>query len=145
MGRSVVRHSSRKVPKREQKPSTNKSVSPDTISPYHSFTPLEAESLRKDLLSWYERHKRDLPWRRLAVAESDPDRRSYAVWVSEVMLQQTQVSTVIDYYNKWMKTWPTIQDLAQASLEVRLPMLRYHEMFSLVSPDMLERPNCVLG
>ncbi|XP_072275400.1 adenine DNA glycosylase [Pyxicephalus adspersus] len=117
MGRPVVRHSSRKIPKREQKPPTTKSDSPGTIPPYHSFTHLEAESLRKDLLAWYDRCKRDLPWRRLASSESDPDRRAYSVWVSEVMLQQTQVSTVIDYYNKWMKTWPTIQDLAKASLE----------------------------
>ncbi|XP_069835479.1 adenine DNA glycosylase isoform X1 [Dendropsophus ebraccatus] len=52
-----------------------------------------------------------------ASAEPDLDRRAYSVWVSEVMLQQTQVSTVIDYYTKWMKTWPTVQDLAEASLE----------------------------
>uniref|UniRef100_A0A671US09 Adenine DNA glycosylase n=1 Tax=Sparus aurata TaxID=8175 RepID=A0A671US09_SPAAU len=39
------------------------------------------------------------------------------VWVSEIMLQQTQVATVIDYYNKWMKRWPTVQDLAAATLE----------------------------
>ncbi|XP_029815801.1 adenine DNA glycosylase-like, partial [Manacus vitellinus] len=38
-------------------------------------------------------------------------------WVSEIMLQQTQVATVIDYYNRWMQKWPTLQALAQASLE----------------------------
>ncbi|KAG8555087.1 hypothetical protein GDO81_017579 [Engystomops pustulosus] len=52
-----------------------------------------------------------------ASSESDMERRAYAVWVSEVMLQQTQVATVIDYYTKWMKTWPTVQHLAMASLE----------------------------
>ncbi|XP_040190755.1 adenine DNA glycosylase, partial [Rana temporaria] len=112
MGRSAVGDSSRKIPKKEQKTPTKKSDSRG-----HSFTPPEAEFLRRDLLTWYDAHKRDLPWRRLAGEESDPDRRAYSVWVSEVMLQQTQVSTVIDYYNKWMKTWRTVQDLATASLE----------------------------
>ncbi|XP_016155867.1 PREDICTED: adenine DNA glycosylase isoform X2 [Ficedula albicollis] len=53
-----------------------------------------------------------------AATEPDADRRGYAVWVSEIMLQQTQVATVIDYYNRWMQKWPTLQALAQASLEV---------------------------
>ncbi|KFZ63931.1 A/G-specific adenine DNA glycosylase, partial [Podiceps cristatus] len=52
-----------------------------------------------------------------AAAEPDADRRAYAVWVSEIMLQQTQVATVIDYYNRWMQKWPTLQALARASLE----------------------------
>ncbi|KAM9384440.1 adenine DNA glycosylase [Pholidichthys leucotaenia] len=51
------------------------------------------------------------------MTESDINIRTYAVWVSEIMLQQTQVATVIDYYNKWMKRWPTVQDLAAATLE----------------------------
>ncbi|XP_062854791.1 uncharacterized protein LOC134317972 [Trichomycterus rosablanca] len=54
---------------------------------------------------------------RTAATEEDADVRTYAVWVSEVMLQQTQVATVIDYYNRWMKKWPTVQELAGASLE----------------------------
>ncbi|PHT72522.1 A/G-specific adenine DNA glycosylase [Capsicum annuum] len=45
------------------------------------------------------------------------DKRGYAVWVSEVMLQQTRVSTVIDYFKRWMNKWPTLHHLAQASLE----------------------------
>lgn len=48
---------------------------------------------------------------------SDPDQRAYSIWVSEVMLQQTQVATVIEYYNKWIKRWPTVLDLAKATLE----------------------------
>ncbi|XP_055580428.1 adenine DNA glycosylase isoform X1 [Falco cherrug] len=84
----------------------------------HLFSdPAEIAALRGDLLGWYDRCKRDLPWRTLAAAELDTDRRAYAVWVSEVMLQQTQVATVIDYYNRWMQKWPTLQALAQASLE----------------------------
>ncbi|KAF3834906.1 hypothetical protein F7725_027464 [Dissostichus mawsoni] len=53
----------------------------------------------------------------LWLTESDLNIRTYAVWVSEIMLQQTQVATVINYYNKWMKRWPTVQDLATATLE----------------------------
>jgi len=61
------------------------------------------------LLAWYHKHKRDLPWRKT----KDP----YAIWVSEIMLQQTQVATVIDYYHRFLKRFPTIQNLAQAKEE----------------------------
>ncbi|XP_037683301.1 adenine DNA glycosylase isoform X4 [Choloepus didactylus] len=89
-----------------------------SVSPYHLFrNPAEVTAFRGSLLSWYDREKRDLPWRRRAEGEVDLDRRAYAVWVSEVMLQQTQVATVIDYYTRWMQKWPTLQDLASASLE----------------------------
>ncbi|HVU01530.1 MAG TPA: A/G-specific adenine glycosylase [Polyangiaceae bacterium] len=64
------------------------------------------EAVQRALLPWYEEHRRDLPWRRT----SDP----YAVWVSEVMLQQTQVATVRDYYARWMKRFPTVSALAKA-------------------------------
>src|SRR5512139_973444 len=64
-------------------------------------------SLVLDLLDWYAQHARSLPWRGI----SDP----YAVWVSEVMLQQTRVETVIPYYQRWMEHFPTVSDLAQAS------------------------------
>ncbi len=58
------------------------------------------------LLSWYQHHGRDLPWRRTR----DP----YAIWVSEIMLQQTQVKTVIPYYQHWLTVFPTVQTLAAA-------------------------------
>jgi A/G-specific adenine glycosylase len=61
------------------------------------------------LLQWYEREKRDLPWRRTR----DP----YAILVSEVMLQQTQVARVVPRYEAWLARWPTVQALAAASLE----------------------------
>ncbi|XP_043941823.1 adenine DNA glycosylase isoform X2 [Protopterus annectens] len=77
----------------------------------------ETASIRQNLLMWYDRCKRDLPWRRLAESEPDLNRRAYVVWVSEIMLQQTQVATVIDYYNRWMQKWPTFHVLAEASLE----------------------------
>ena len=58
------------------------------------------------LLHWYRRHRRDLPWR----GTRDP----YRIWVSEVMLQQTRVATVIPYYERFLKRFPTIESLAKA-------------------------------
>ena len=62
-----------------------------------------------DLIRWFNRHKRDLPWRQT----KDP----YKIWVSEIMLQQTHVSTVIPYYQRWIKEFPTPKAVAQASEE----------------------------
>ena len=59
------------------------------------------------LLDWFRLNARDLPWRRT----SDP----YAIWVSEIMLQQTQVKTVIPYWNRWMRELPTIEAVTKAS------------------------------
>ncbi len=61
------------------------------------------------LLAWFDRHKRDLPWRRT----SDP----YRIWVSEVMLQQTQVDRVIGYYERFMAAFPSVEALAQTPLD----------------------------
>ncbi|XP_055474541.1 adenine DNA glycosylase isoform X1 [Psammomys obesus] len=89
-----------------------------SVSRYHLFRDMaDVVTFRRNLLSWYDQEKRDLPWRRWVEEEANLDRRAYAVWVSEVMLQQTQVATVIDYYTRWMQKWPTLQDLASASLE----------------------------
>ncbi len=63
--------------------------------------------IASQLLSWYSQHGRTLPWR----GHPDP----YAVWVSEIMLQQTRVETVIPYFKKWMEQFPTVKDLAEAS------------------------------
>jgi A/G-specific adenine glycosylase len=60
-----------------------------------------------ELLAWYAHHGRDLPWRRTR----DP----YAILVSEVMLQQTQVSRVVPRYTAWLQRWPTVQALAHAA------------------------------
>jgi len=65
--------------------------------------------LRKKLLAWYETQRRDLPWREGAT--------SYRIWISEVMLQQTQVETVIPYYRRFLKRFPDIRSLAEAELE----------------------------
>jgi A/G-specific adenine glycosylase len=64
-------------------------------------------SLRTRLLRWYDENRRDLPWRR----SRDP----YGVLVSEFMLQQTRVETVLPYYDRWMARWPAVTDLAAAT------------------------------
>ena len=65
--------------------------------------------LSNQLLSWYSSNKRDLPWR----LTKDP----YKIWISEIMLQQTQVATVIPYYKKWMSSFPDIKTLACADYD----------------------------
>lgn len=72
------------------------------------------EQFRQNLVEWFNKEKRDLPWRRT----SDP----YKIWVSEVMLQQTRVDTVIPYYNRFLKKYPTLQSLAYAPQEELLKM-----------------------
>ncbi|HEX4461520.1 MAG TPA: A/G-specific adenine glycosylase [Polyangia bacterium] len=65
--------------------------------------------IRRALVGWFARGHRDLPWRRTR----DP----YAVWVSEIMLQQTQVATVTPYFTRWMGRFPTVRALAEAPLD----------------------------
>lgn len=67
------------------------------------------QQFQDDLLYWFERQQRDLPWRK--------SRDAYRVWVSEIMLQQTRVETVIPYYERFMERFPTPEDLAAAELE----------------------------
>lgn len=64
------------------------------------------QSFQKEFIEWYEQEKRNLPWR----INLDP----YRIWISEIMLQQTRVDTVIDYYYRFMDWFPTIEALAQA-------------------------------
>ena len=59
----------------------------------------------KALLLWYQQNKRDLPWRHT----SDP----YRIWISEIMLQQTRVAAVLDYYRRFLEAAPTVAELAQ--------------------------------
>lgn len=79
------------------------------------FSEVDIKGIRASLLGWYALNHRDLPWR---IAEDDVEKRAYRVWVSEVMLQQTRVQTVISYFDRWMLKWPTICHLSQASMEV---------------------------
>src|SRR5580698_6240362 len=62
---------------------------------------------RRALLGWYDRHRRDLPWRRT----HDP----YAIWLSEIMLQQTRVAAVLEHYRVFLERFPKIEVLAAAS------------------------------
>jgi len=68
---------------------------------------LKINRLSSKLLAWYNKYKRTLPWR------GHPS--AYAVWVSEIMLQQTRVETVIPYFEKWMRLFPDVRALANAS------------------------------
>jgi A/G-specific adenine glycosylase len=67
---------------------------------------LKTGNLRRRLLAWFRNHARPLPWR----ADRDP----YCIWISEVMLQQTQVATVIPFFERFLKRYPTLPKLAQA-------------------------------
>src|SRR5699024_10398626 len=63
------------------------------------------KAFQTQILDWYDANKRDLPWRQT--------KNPYYIWVSEIMLQQTQVNTVIPYYERFIKELPTIRDLAE--------------------------------
>lgn len=69
----------------------------------------EQQNFHKTLLKWFKRHQRELPWRGI----DDP----YRIWVSEVMLQQTQVKKVVGYYERFIKRFPDVQQLADAPLQ----------------------------
>jgi len=70
---------------------------------------VQTSGVREKVLSWYLENKRDLPWRR----GKDP----YRIWISEIMLQQTQVTTVIPYYNNFIKRFPTVRSLSTAEVD----------------------------
>lgn len=70
-------------------------------------------ALAADLLVWYDRHRRAMPWR--ALPGESPD--AYAVWLSEIMLQQTTVATVGPYFERFLARWPTVRNLAAADLD----------------------------
>ncbi|XP_015928760.1 adenine DNA glycosylase [Parasteatoda tepidariorum] len=111
--------SNQKRVKNEKESKKTKSIS---ICFKHHFTNEEIKDLQENLLKWYDKEQRKLPWRDIAKTETDANIRGYAVWVSEIMLQQTQVATVIPYFNKWMKKWPTVKHLAAGKLEEVLQM-----------------------
>lgn len=70
----------------------------------------KSEEFQAKMLEWYNQNARVLPWRSPKGQKPDP----YKVWMSEIMLQQTTVPTVIPYFNKFLEMWPSIQDLASA-------------------------------
>jgi len=84
--------------------------------------------IRRRLLLWYDHNKRDLPWRRRA-------QDAYAQWVAEIMLQQTRVETVLDYYEPFLRRFPTVKALADADLQDVLKLWEglgyYHRALNL--------------
>ncbi len=76
----------------------------------YNFMTDEPAVFRKNILQWYDRHRRVLPWRALSGDQVDP----YLVWLSEVMLQQTTVQAVIAYFLKFTEKWPNVHALAAA-------------------------------
>ncbi len=79
-----------------------------SILPHKGGGKIENKKIQRNLLKWYKKNGRDLPWRRT--------KDLYAIWVSEIMLQQTQVATVIPYYQRFLKSFPTVHHLAKADL-----------------------------
>lgn len=71
---------------------------PETVNPAPGFA--------RPLMDWYQAHHRDLPFRR--------DREPYHIWVSEIMAQQTRIEAMVQYYDRFMTLFPTVQDLAAA-------------------------------
>jgi A/G-specific adenine glycosylase len=85
------------------------------VIPHHMLTPASSATKPdpQDLLAWYDRHRRDLPWRARPGVTADP----YRVWLSEIMLQQTTVAAVKPYYLKFLERFPTVEALAEAPSE----------------------------
>ena len=93
-------------------PNTHAPIPERPLSP----TDRQRTAFRRDLLDWYDAHKRSMPWRKT----DDP----YRIWVAEIMLQQTRVDTVRDYYPHFLDAFPTVEDLAAAE---RDEVLKYWE------------------
>ncbi|KAF8189844.1 DNA glycosylase [Mycena galopus ATCC 62051] len=96
---------------------------PSHAKSMHVMNAAEVPSVRAALVQWYwtVHSSRQMPWRKQCnPATMDREQRSqraYEVWISEIMLQQTQVATVIPYYVRWLEKFPTIRDLAGASID----------------------------
>ena len=83
-----------------------------------------SKKFSENVLKWYSLNKRDLPWRYKNNSIKDP----YKIWVSEIMLQQTTVTTVIPYYKNFIKKWPNVNMLASSNINaVSYTHLRAHE------------------
>ncbi|GAA6051115.1 hypothetical protein JCM3770_004722 [Rhodotorula araucariae] len=103
-------------------PSKRKRAAAPAIPPAHEGA-LEADVVQRKVLRWFDGVKgaRGMPWRKevdpASLSEDERTQRGYEVWVSEIMLQQTRVETVIPYWRKWMDKFPTVKDLAEADIE----------------------------
>lgn len=78
------------------------------------FSAATNQQIHQAFCDWFEENQRPLPWRR--------DYNPYHIWISEIMLQQTRMETVLDYFQRWMKRYPTIEELAEASEEELLKL-----------------------
>ena len=104
------------------------------MAPFHAVDGTkDLAVIGQRLLDWYERHRRDLPWRRTR----DP----YAIWVAEIMLQQTRVETVLAYFERFMARFPTMADLAMAPLDDVLKALKQPlpEQYIQIPEDVARR------
>ncbi|GAA5936490.1 A/G-specific adenine glycosylase [Sporobolomyces koalae] len=105
-------------PRKKAKTASKYGELPDPIK--HAW---EVERVQHKLLTWFEarREHRGMPWRKdnrpHELSKKDRSQRGYEVWVSEIMLQQTQVATVIPYFERWIARFPTVKDLAQATVD----------------------------
>ena len=88
-------------------------MSPETVAEQGPSTSPKRERMAWQLLAWYRRHARGLPWREPPGTLADP----YRVWLSEIMLQQTTVAAVGPYFERFIARWPTVQALAAAPRE----------------------------
>lgn len=115
----------------EQKLIPNSPQSVSHVSSITTFSDIEMSCLCTQLLDWYTINHRSFPWRALPrhrpnstplpvpeLAEPSSPGAPYAVWISEVMSQQTRIDVVVSYYKKWMQQLPTIDHVANASLDV---------------------------
>ncbi|KAK7451136.1 hypothetical protein VKT23_012813 [Stygiomarasmius scandens] len=101
---------------------TDASPAPRHAKSLHIIDVPTSFGIQSSLVEWFDdvRDSRGMPWRKPfdeKLGREERAQRAYEVWVSEIMLQQTQVATVIPYYNKWMAKFPTIRQLAAASIE----------------------------
>lgn len=97
---------------------------------------MDKQQFQRDLIDWFQKEQRDLPWRRTA----DP----YQIWISEVMLQQTRVDTVIPYYKRFVEKFPTVESLAQAEEESLLKLwegLGYYSRARNLQAGCAKSPN----
>jgi len=92
----------------------NKPLAPHMKTAECADRPIQREAIRRALQEWYRRNRRAMPWRE----SRDP----YRVWLSEVMLQQTQVKTVIPYYNRFVAAYPDVASLARADIQAVLKL-----------------------
>ena len=111
-------------------PSKRRNSSVSSVDSGAGLPNFVVEELRRSLLSWYAQSGRDLPWRKTR----DP----YAIWISEIMLQQTQVKTVMPYFERWMEKFPTIAALASSDLHNVLKASEVFGFFALGSILHLE-------